>query len=53
MNKKNYISLAKKTANVQVNELKGQLEFKEASKKFDIDAMPSEFGGIGAPPPVG
>ena len=38
---------------VQVNELKGQLEYKEASKKFDMDAMPSEFGGIGAPPPVG
>ena len=38
---------------VQVNELKGQLEFKEASKKFDMDSMPSEFGGIGAPPPVG
>ena len=38
---------------IQVNQLKGQLEEKEASKKFDMDAMPSEFGGIGAPPPVG
>ena len=27
---------------VQVNELKGQLEFKEASKKFDVDAMPAQ-----------
>ena len=35
---------------IQVNELKGQLELKEASKKFDMDSMPSEFGGA---PPVG
>ena len=35
---------------VQVNELKGQLEFKEAAKKFDMDAMPAEYGGAGAPP---
>ena len=38
---------------IEVNALKGQIEAKEASKKFDMDAMPSEFGGIGAPPPVG
>ena len=38
---------------IEVNSLKGQIEAKEASKKFDMDAMPSEFGGIGAPPPVG
>ena len=35
---------------VQVNELKGQLEFKEASKKFDMDAMPSQPSSA---PPVG
>ena len=35
---------------IQVNELKGQLELKEASKKFDMDAMPAQYGGAGAPP---
>ena len=38
---------------VQVNELKGQLELKEAEKKFDMDAIPQDFGGTSAPPPVG
>ena len=38
---------------IQVNELKGQLELKEAEKKFDMDVVPSEFGGTSAPPPVG
>ena len=35
---------------VEVNKLKGELEAKEASKKFDRDAMPAEYGGA---PPVG
>ena len=35
---------------IQVNSLKGQLEEKEASSKFDMDAMPAEYGGAGAPP---
>ena len=35
---------------IQVNELKGQLELKEASKKFDMDAMPAQYVGAGAPP---
>ena len=35
---------------IQVNELKGQLELKEASKKFDMDAMPAQYCGAGAPP---
>ena len=35
---------------IQVNQLKGQLELKEASKKFDMDAMPAQYGGAGAPP---
>ena len=35
---------------VEVNDLKGQLELKEASRKFDMDAMPAEYGGAGAPP---
>ena len=35
---------------VEVNSLKGQLELKEASKKFDMDSMPAEYGGAGAPP---
>ena len=35
---------------IQVNRLKGQLEEKEASKKFDMDAMPAQYGGAGAPP---
>ena len=35
---------------VQVNTLKGELEAKEAAKKFDMDAMPAEYGGA---PPVG
>ena len=35
---------------VEVNKLKGELEAKEAAKKFDMDAMPAEYGGA---PPVG
>ena len=35
---------------VEVNSLKGLLEEKEASKKFDMDAMPAQYGGAGAPP---
>ena len=35
---------------VEVNSLKGQLELKEASKKFDMDSMPAEYDGAGAPP---
>ena len=35
---------------VEVNALKGLLEEKEASKKFDMDAMPAQYGGAGAPP---
>ena len=37
----------------EVNTLKGQLELKEAEKKFDMDAVPQDFGGTSAPPPVG
>ena len=35
---------------IEVNALKGQIEAKEASKKFDMDAMPAQYGGAGAPP---
>ena len=35
---------------VEVNSLKGLLEEKEASQKFDMDAMPAQYGGAGAPP---
>ena len=35
---------------IEVNSLKGLLEEKEASKKFDMDAMPAQYGGAGAPP---
>ena len=35
---------------VEVNSLKGLLEEKEASKKFDMDAMPAQYDGAGAPP---
>ena len=35
---------------IEINQLKGQLELKEASKKFDMDSMPAEYGGAGAPP---
>ena len=34
----------------EVNTLRGLIEEKEAAKKFDIDAMPAEYGGAGAPP---
>jgi len=42
-----------KTLIAEVNALKGKLELKEAEKKFDMDAIPQEFGGTSAPPPVG
>ena len=35
---------------VEVDSLKGLLEEKEAAKKFDMDAMPAQYGGAGAPP---
>tara|TARA_X000000368_G_scaffold160731_1_gene126684 strand:+ start:129 stop:428 length:300 start_codon:yes stop_codon:yes gene_type:complete len=35
---------------IEINQLKGELEREQASKKFDMDSMPSEFGGA---PPVG
>ena len=35
---------------IEVNSSKGLLEAKEASKKFDMDAMPAQYGGAGAPP---
>ena len=38
---------------LEINAIKGKNEMDKASSKFDMDAMPSEFGGIGAPPPVG
>ena len=38
---------------LEVNAIKGKNDMDKASSKFDMDAMPSEFGGIGAPPPVG
>ena len=34
----------------EVNTLSGLIEEKEAAKKFDMDAMPAEYGGAGAPP---
>ena len=34
----------------EVNTLRGLIEEKEAAKKFDMDAMPAEYGGAGAPP---
>ena len=37
----------------EMNDIKGNRDMEEAASKFDMDAMPSEFGGIGAPPPVG
>ena len=38
---------------IEINPLKGQLELKDAEKKFDMDVVPSDFGGTSAPPPVG
>tara|TARA_Y100000994_G_C15596861_1_gene402931 strand:+ start:624 stop:932 length:309 start_codon:yes stop_codon:yes gene_type:complete len=37
----------------EINAIKGNKDMEDAASKFDMDAMPSEFGGIGAPPPVG
>tara|TARA_B100000886_G_scaffold1437_1_gene1031 strand:- start:203 stop:508 length:306 start_codon:yes stop_codon:yes gene_type:complete len=34
----------------EVNTLRGLIEEKEAAKKFDMDAVPAEYGGAGAPP---
>ena len=39
-----------KTLIVEVNTLKGLIEEKEAAKKFDMDAVPAQYGGAGAPP---
>ena len=38
---------------LEINAIKGKNEMDKASSKFDMDAMPSEFRGVGAPPPVG
>ena len=35
---------------IEINQLKGELEREQASKKFDMDSMPAEYGGAGAPP---
>ena len=35
---------------IEVNTLKGQLEYKDAASKFDMDAVPAQYGGAGAPP---
>ena len=35
---------------IELNTLKGNVEEKEASKKFDMDAVPAQYGGAGAPP---
>ena len=35
---------------IQVNQLKGQLEYKDAASKFDMDAVPSQPSSA---PPVG
>ena len=37
----------------EINAIKGKNDLDKASSKFDMAAMPTEFGGIGAPPPVG
>ena len=37
----------------EINAIKGKNDLDKASSKFDMGAMPTEFGGIGAPPPVG
>ena len=34
----------------EVNTLRGLIEEKEAAKKFDMDAVPAQYGGAGAPP---
>ena len=34
----------------EVNTFRGLIEEKEAAKKLDMDAMPAEYGGAGAPP---
>ena len=35
---------------IEVNTLKGLIEEKEAAKKFDMDTVPAQYGGAGAPP---
>ena len=35
---------------IEVNSIKGKGEEAEAAKKFDMDSMPAEYGGAGAPP---
>ena len=34
----------------EINSIKGKAEEDKASSKFDMDAMPAEYGGAGAPP---
>ena len=35
---------------IEINTIKGKSEEDKASSKFDMDAMPAEYGGAGAPP---
>ena len=35
---------------IEINSIKGKAEEDKASSKFDMDAMPAEYGGAGAPP---
>ena len=35
---------------IEINTIKGKSEEDKASSKFDMDAMPAEYGGVGAPP---
>ena len=34
----------------EISSIKGKAEEDKASSKFDMDAMPAEYGGAGAPP---
>ena len=34
----------------EINSIKGKAEEDAAKSKFDMDAMPAEYGGAGAPP---
>ena len=34
----------------EINSIKGKAEEDAAKSKFDMDAMPAEYGGVGAPP---
>ena len=35
---------------IKVNKLEGEKEYQKAAEKFDMDAMPAQYGGAGAPP---